>query len=113
MTTTDNQIPYEISPICRGVSVDKVAKMMKDGDLLKKAEAGKCRFCGKHLGVTHIKVMLVPDQPPADYPVLQCARVANLWPQANLKVEQWREQERRDRQAIAEKAKKNVSTKSF
>ena len=110
---TDNQIPYEISRICGGVSVDKVAKMMKNGELTKKAEAGKCRFCGKHLGVTHIKVHLVADQPPADYPVLQCARVANLWPQANRKVEMWLEQERRERQALAEQAKKNAITKEF
>ena len=111
--TTNSKIPYELGSICRGVSIDKVAMMLKRDLLSKPAEPGICRFCNKDLGIKTIKIDMIAGQPPMDYPVLQCQRVADLYDKAVRLEERWQIEEAQKRADLMAQAKKKNASKQF
>lgn len=110
--TMRNKIPYELSSICAGVSVDRIAVMIKKDELCHKSEPGICRFCHKDLGVKFVEFDLGLKE-PAQYPVLQCERVANLYEAACRKEEQWQAEAKQRRIDLAHQAKKKEEPKAY
>ena len=88
---TMKDIPFVLDAKCDRVRVRDVALRVFNDELKDPAEAGKCRFCGRLMPFTHVKLEL-PPAGTIEYPVLQCGRVAKLYDEAVREADRMRKE---------------------
>jgi len=94
-------IPEVMDDRCRKISAADVRRRLDHEDIQRIAcVPGVCRFCGRTMPLEYVHIAGF-----GDLPVLQCNRVANLWPASEaIRIE-------RIRRAAAEKAEAAAAAK--
>lgn len=97
---TPDNIPEAMDPECQRLFPEHVRKRLDWEELNGvQPKPGICRFCRRQLPIAYTQIY------DMRFPVVQCDRVARMWPEADAIRKQRIAQSERDRRKAAEAAK--------